>query len=78
MIIKVEIDHSCHMARVYDENGKGMERNFWDFHNGCRGLYNFDNFTSIYGFVYILRKFHEDIMGEKVELIKSEYKYGLQ
>ena len=44
--IKVERDKSCEMARVNDGVGNGMEGNFWDFHNGCHGLYEFDSFIN--------------------------------
>lgn len=72
--IKVERDKSCEMARVNDGVGNGMEGNFWDFHNGCHGLYEFDEFNTVTEFAYVLKKFHEE-RGEKVEIINSEYKY---
>lgn len=72
--IKVERDKSCEIARVNDGVGNGMEGNFWDFHNGCHGLYHFDDFNTVTEFAYVLKKFHE-AKGEKVEIINSEYKY---
>lgn len=72
--ITVKKDISCQMAIVNDGVGNGMEGNFWDFHNGCHGLYQFDEFNSIMGFAYVLKKYHE-AKGEKVEIINLEYKY---
>jgi hypothetical protein len=72
--IRVEIDKSCQMARVNDGAGNGMEGNFWDFHNGCHGLHQFDVFNTVTEFVDALKKFHE-VKGEEVEVINSEYKY---
>ena len=75
--INIEIDNSCQMARVNDGMGNRMEGNFWDFHNGCHGLYQFDEFNNLTEFAYVLKKFHE-ARGEMVEIIKSEYKYDCQ
>ena len=71
--IKVERDNSCGMARVSDGVGNGMEGNFWDFHNGCYGLYEVDEFNTVTEFAYVLKNFHE-ANGEKVEIINTEYK----
>ena len=61
------------MARVSDGVGNVMEGNFWDFHNGCHGLYEFDEFNTVTEFAYVLKNFHE-ANGEKVEIINTEYK----
>lgn len=72
--IKVERDESCEMARVYDSIGNGMEGNFWDFHNGCHGLYEFGNFNTVDEFSHALKNFHE-LNGEEVKIINKKYKY---
>lgn len=71
--ITVETDKSCEMAKMYDSVGNGMEGNFWDFHNGCRGLYKFDRFNSVKEFINVLKNFHE-AKGETVEISYSDYK----
>ncbi len=71
--IKIERDNSCEMARVTDGVGNGMEGNIWDFHNGCHGLYEFEEFNSVSQFASVLEKFHRN-KGEEVQIIKSEYK----
>ena len=72
--IKVEIDNSCDMAKVNDGVGNGMGGNFWDFHNGCHGLYQFDKFNSVEEFAQVLKKYHES-KGENVQILYSNFKY---
>ena len=72
--ITVQRDPSCEMARVFDNKGNGMEGNFWDFHNACHGLYQFDKFSTVKEFVEVLTKHHKS-HGEEVEVIESQYKY---
>lgn len=72
--ITLKEDNTCEMASVYDNLGNGMEGNFWDFHNGCHGLYQFKQFNSVSEFINILKEFHE-ANGEYVEIIKTTYKY---
>jgi hypothetical protein len=73
--IIVERDKTCKMARVSDGVGNGMEGNFWDFHNGCHGLYKFGEFNTVTEFAHVLKKFHE-ANGEKVKIINSDYKWN--
>jgi len=73
--ITVEIDDSCKMANVSDNLGNGMGGNFWDFHNGCHGLYEFEEFNSVNEFISVLKSFHEK-NGEKVNIVRKKYKYG--
>lgn len=72
--IKIQKDSECQMARVNDGVGNGMEGNYWDFHNGCHGLYQFDDFNTPEQFASVLKKFHKK-NGENVQIIESEYKY---
>ena len=60
-------------ALRFDSGGNGMEGNFWDFHNGCHGLYKFDRFNSVKEFINVLKNFHE-AKGETVEISYSDYK----
>ena len=72
--ITVEIDNTCDMASVFDSNGQGMEGNYWDFHNGCHGLYHLKQFNSVEEFITALKDFNE-AKGEQVEIVRKTYKY---
>jgi hypothetical protein len=73
--IKIERDKSCEMAKVTDGVGNGMEGNYWDFHNGCHGIYDFGEFSNVEEFAYVLKKYHEK-KGEKVEIVRLKYKFS--
>jgi hypothetical protein len=74
ILITVEVDKLCNMARVYDSNGYGMEGNYWDFHNGCHGMYDIKNFNSISEFVRVLKTKHK-LKNKVVEVIYKNYAY---
>lgn len=75
IIINVDYDYSCHMARVYDNLGNGMGGNFWDFHNGCHGLYEFGIFNSLSEFIKVLSDFHVKNKNS-VTIIMGTFKYA--
>lgn len=73
--ITVKIDESCEMAQVSDGTPENtMEGNFWDFHNGCHGMYHLPEFNDEEEFIEVLKNFHEK-QGNEVEIIRTTYSY---
>jgi len=72
--ILVQVDKSCSMARVSLNNKGIMEGNFWDFHPGCHGIYDYGDFRSYNDLASMIRQklFKE---GKEVEIINETYKY---
>jgi len=70
--ITVKTDPKYKMACVDDGLGNGMEGNYWDFHNGCHGLYHLKDFNGIWGLVDVLQKMHKGNR-EQVQVIKQTY-----
>lgn len=73
--IIIKVDKSCDMACVYDSLGNGMEGNYCDFHNGCHGLYDIDEFDSYLSLAKVLELKHIK-EGNSVKIIKEDYKYS--
>jgi hypothetical protein len=75
IIILVQTDGSCEMARV-SIDGKGvMEGNFWDFHPGCHNINAYGDFGNCDGLaIKILLKLTNE--GKKAKIIKEKYKYA--
>ncbi len=59
MAVIVKIDQSCQMASVY-WGDEGMCGNFWDFYNGCHGMYNLPSFSSYDQLAQILAEKHKE------------------
>lgn len=74
VFITVKVDNSCDMAEVRDSEGNGMSGNFWDFHNGCHGLYELENFNSYKELVQVLTKLHTK-NGKEVVVGVKNYKF---
>lgn len=72
--IIVKVDDSCEMAWVEDTKGNGLEGNFHDFHNGCYGHHELDEFNDMEEFIEVLKELHES-NGETVKVIRKKYKY---
>ena len=74
ILILIETDRSCEMARV-SIDGKGvMEGNFWDFHPGCHGINEYGEFGGFDDLaIKILLKLTKD--GKKAKIIKEKYNY---
>ncbi len=68
------IDNSCEMAMVELDGLNVMEGNFWDFHNGCWGLYTYGNFKGYYTLVVRMTAFYEKL-GFTVVYVKQKYSY---
>lgn len=73
-IIEILVDRSCSMASVEVNGDCFMMGNFWDFHNGCAGLYDipdFKGYTSLALLIenYILSK------GKDCKVIQREWNY---
>jgi hypothetical protein len=69
-IILVRTDSSCEMAEVYLDGELVMNGNYWDFHNGCHGIYKYGEFNSVDGLV---RKISRSLSPELVEVNRETY-----
>ena len=72
--IKIYVDRSCDMAKVVDPLGNGMEGNFWDFHNGCHGMYDLGEFNSYHELANVLRRKYIS-EGYNIKTETHKYKY---
>lgn len=73
---KLEIykDNNCDMAKLLLNGKIILEGNFWDFHNGCYGMYDIPDFNSINELKNIIVNRIES-QNLKVEIIIGEYEY---
>jgi hypothetical protein len=73
ILILIETDRSCEMARVSIDGKCVMEGNFWDFHPGCHGINEYGEFA---GFDDLAMKilFKLGRSGNKAIIFKKEYK----
>ncbi len=74
IIILVQTDGSCEMARVSIDGVGVMEGNFWDFHPGCHGINEYGDFNGFDSLALkILFKLTKE--GKKAKIIKKRYKF---
>jgi hypothetical protein len=74
IIILVQTDGSCEMARVSIDDKSVMEGNFWDFHPGCHNINAYGDFGNCDGLaIKILLKLTNE--GKKAKIIKKKYKF---
>jgi hypothetical protein len=73
IIILIQTDESCEMARVSIDGVGVMEGNFWDFHPGCHNIIEYGNFGSCddlaINILFELAK-----KGKKAKIVKEKYK----
>lgn len=70
--ILIKTDSSCEMAAVYLNDQIIMEGNYWDFHSGCHGIYEYGNFNSI---DELIRLIATKLSPELVTVKRETYKY---
>lgn len=64
--ITIRIDRSCEMAAVEVNGSCVMMGNYWDFHNGCFGMYDIPDFNGYRSLVRMIDKYIKS-QGKKVE-----------
>jgi hypothetical protein len=72
--IRVRQDESCEMAEVYLDDKYIMGGNYWDFHSGCHGIYEYGEFKDLNELRYNLQ-IYQELKGFLVEVIYEEYNW---
>lgn len=72
--ILIQVDDSCEMAAVILNNKCIMEGNFWDFHPGCHGIYEYGNFKTFTELAFVIKNKLES-QGKKVLISREPYEY---
>jgi hypothetical protein len=74
IIILVQTNGSCEMARVSIDGVVVMEGNFWDFHPECHNINEYGDFENCDDLaIKILLKLTKE--GKKAKIVKEKYKF---
>lgn len=72
--ITLKIDTSCSMAEVYVNGTIIMRGNYWDFYNGCHGMYDIPSFNSYSELIAIIKNYISS-QNKQYTLVREEYQY---